>query len=38
MDVKRQTPKVLELGGIDVEVVLAERLAFGHPAQLNTTE
>jgi hypothetical protein len=35
----KQTPKVLEnLGGLDVEVVLAKRLAFGHPAQLNTTE
>jgi hypothetical protein len=34
----KQTPKTLELGGLDVEVVLAKRLAFGHPAQLNTTE
>jgi hypothetical protein len=35
---KKKTPKTSELGGLDVEVVLAKRLAFGHAAQLNTTE
>jgi hypothetical protein len=34
---KKQTPKVLEPWGLNVEMI-AKRLAFGHPAQLNTTE
>jgi hypothetical protein len=37
MAMNKQTPKVLEPWG-PFEVVLAKRLAFGTPPQLNTTE